>query len=74
MIELTLAILGGAFLLGLGWYGMRAIRFERRADSVRRGGKRERHWMDGGGKPGPNYIGGGGNAPGDYVSGGSVTF
>lgn len=43
MIELALAILGGAFLVWLGWFAMRAVRSERRADSGRWRGKREGH-------------------------------
>ena len=62
MVELTFAnlgVLGAAFLVGLVWFSVRAIRFQRGADSSRWRGKREIHWMDGGGKSGPNYIPGG---------------
>ena len=71
LIFAILGVLGAAFLVGLGWFSVRAIRFQRGADSSRWAGKRESHWMDGGGKPGPNYVGGGGYARGDYVGSGS---
>lgn len=41
MVELALSILGGAFLLWLGWFGMRAVRSERRAAQRCWLGKRE---------------------------------
>ena len=67
MVELALAILGGAFLVWLGWFAMRAVRSERRADQGRWRGKRE-------GRDGKTADGRGqaASAGEEYERGGSV--
>lgn len=71
LLEWILAILGALLLIAVGILAVRAVKFQRCANT---GLDIRSRLMDGSRRTSGDYVGGDGNKPGDYFSGGSAHF